>query len=155
MTIAALAAAGVTFMTAFASSMMPMSVAAMMFPAVPTFAAAEAETTTEFVADDVPAGPVPAVVVPRISLTLGDIGVAYVIAALGDRHVATRRHHHVGVDQDARRRHFSKRFAFEPQFAIGSQNQNKARAETFEGVYVVIHLIPAGRHGAKGAALQP
>ncbi len=45
-----------------------MGVAAVMMPAVPAFAATETETAAEFIADDVPAGSVPAVVIPTVGI---------------------------------------------------------------------------------------
>jgi hypothetical protein len=45
-------------------------VAAVMMPAMPALAAAKADANNQFVADDVPAGAVPAVVVPTVGIAI-------------------------------------------------------------------------------------
>jgi hypothetical protein len=45
-------------------------VAAMMMPAMPALAAAKADANNQFVADDVPAGAVPAIVVPTVGIAI-------------------------------------------------------------------------------------
>jgi hypothetical protein len=90
-------AAARTATTGMPAGLWRMSVAAVMFPAVPAFTAAEAEAATEFITDNVPAGTIPAVVIPPVSLAIGDIAV---VTALRDRGRggAARPHHQVRVD---------------------------------------------------------
>ena len=64
-----------------------MRMAAVMVPVVPALAAAKAEAAAEFVADDVPAGAAPAVVVPAIGMALID----ELIVAASSRHSGWRR----------------------------------------------------------------
>ncbi len=45
-------------------------VAAVMMPAMPALAAAKADANNQFVADDVPAGAIPAVVVPTVGIAI-------------------------------------------------------------------------------------
>jgi hypothetical protein len=59
-----------TMMTAVMTAMVSVVMAAVVMPAMPALTAAPAYAVVEFVADDVPTGAVPAVVVPTVGITV-------------------------------------------------------------------------------------